>query len=203
MVTADLPSIESSHGPFELFAKWYDEAYEAGFVEPSAMTICTVGKNNRPSARQVLLKDYSSNGFVFYTNYNSRKAQELNAHPFVCAVIWWDKLHRQVRIEGRVEVIAAELSDAYFSTRARGSQIGAWVSPQSQVLERFSDLSDRVGEFEKRFEGRTVPRPEHWGGYKIIPDCIEFWQGRKDRLHERLCFRLKGAKGWQHEILAP
>ncbi len=198
----DLPSFDSSPDPFQLFQRWYEEADAAGFIEPSAMTVCTVGRNGRPSARQVLLKDHGPKGFVFYTNYGSRKAQDLDANPFACAVIWWDRLHRQVRVEGGVELVAADVSDAYFSTRSRGSQIGAWASPQSQVLERFSALADRVNECEEKFKGRQVPRPEGWGGYRLIPDRIEFWQGRQDRLHERLCFRLSDSN-WQREILAP
>ncbi len=201
-VSLDLPSFDSSADPFELFASWFSEAANAGFIESTAMTVCTVGPNSRPSSRQVLLKEHGPEGFIFYTNYGSRKAQELRANPYASAVLWWDRLYRQVRIEGRVEVASEEVSDAYFSKRPRGSQIGAWASPQSQVLERFSDLADWVRELETRFEGKPVPRPEDWGGYRIIPDRIEFWQGRKDRLHERLSFALEDS-GWKPEILGP
>ena len=132
--------------------------------------------------------------FVFYTNYGSRKAQEIGDTPFASAVLWWDRLYRQVRVEGRVEVVSDEESDAYFSSRPRGSQIGAWSSPQSEVLDSFRNLTHKVREFEERFDNQPVPRPEFWGGFKIIADRIEFWQGRKDRLHERLCFRLEDSK---------
>ena len=148
------------------------------------------------------MKAHGPEGFVFYTNYGSRKAQEIGITPFASAVLWWDSLYRQVRVEGRVEVVSDEDSDAYFRSRPRGSQIGAWASPQSEVLGSFRYLSEKVGEFEERFEDQAVPRPDFWGGFKIIADRIEFWQGRKDRLHERLSFRLEDSI-WVKEILGP
>ncbi len=198
----DLPSFQPNADPFELFESWFNEAKNAGFIEPTAMTVCTVGPGGRPSARQVLLKAHGPEGFVFYTNYGSRKAQEIGVTPFASAVLWWDSLYRQVRVEGRVEVVSDEESDAYFRSRPRGSQIGAWASPQSEVLDSFRYLSEKVGEFEERFEDQAVPRPDFWGGVKIIADRIEFWQGRKDRLHERLSFRLEDSI-WVKEILGP
>ena len=201
-MTSQLPSFGIQHDPIELFANWFTEALAGDFLEPSAMTVCTVGADGRPSARQVLLKSYGVDGFVFYTNYRSRKAQELDEHPFASAVLWWDRLYRQVRIEGQVEIAADDVSDRYFATRPRGSQIGAWASPQSEVLGSFDDLGERVRELEDRFSDRPVNRPQHWGGYIIVPDCIEFWQGRTDRLHERLRFTLNST-GWQQTILAP
>lgn len=200
--TEALPAFGVRHDPFGLFAEWFDAAQADEFIEPAAMTVCTVGANGRPSARQVLLKSHGPEGFVFYTNYNSRKAQELHDNPHASAVLWWDRLHRQIRIEGYVEVAAAAASDEYFATRPRGSQIGAWASPQSQVLDSFATLNEQVLKFEARFNNRPVERPDNWGGYVIIPDCIEFWQGRQDRLHERLRFTLESS-GWRTAILAP
>lgn len=188
--------------PFNLFAQWFAEASDAKFIEPAAMTICTVASNGRPSARQVLLKSFGSSGFVFFTNYDSRKAQDLRANPYASAVIWWDRLYRQVRIEGIVEIASREVSDEYFATRARGSQISAWASPQSQVIGSLEMLNEQVNEYESKFEGMSVPRPENWGGYLLIPDCIEFWQGRPDRLHERLQFKRQESY-WIQEILGP
>lgn len=195
-----LPVIGLHSDPFKLFGQWFEEASGAGFIEPAAMTVCTVGSSGRPSARQVLLKSFGPSGFVFFTNYESRKAQELRANPHASAVIWWDQLYRQVRIEGTVEVASREVSDEYFSTRPRGSQISAWASPQSQVIDRFEMLGERVNEYQTRFKGKPVPRPDYWGGYTLNPDCIEFWQGRADRLHERLRFKLSDS-GWHTHIL--
>ena len=201
-LAVDLPSFQPDVDPFELFESWFNEAKNAGFIEPTAMTVCTVGAGGRPSSRQVLLKAHGPEGFVFYTNYGSRKAQEIGITPFASAVLWWDRLYRQVRVEGRVEVVSDEESDAYFSSRPRGSQIGAWSSPQSEVIDSFRYLTQKVSEFEERFEDQPVPRPDFWGGFKIIADRIEFWQGRKDRLHERLYFRLEDSN-WVKEILGP
>ena len=201
-LAVDLPSFQPDADPFELFECWFNEAKNAGFIEPTAMTVCTVGAGGRPSSRQVLLKAHGPEGFVFYTNYGSRKAQEIGITPFASAVLWWDRLYRQVRVEGRVEVVSDEESDGYFSSRPRGSQIGAWSSPQSEVIDSFRYLAKKVSEFEGRFEEQPVPRPDFWGGFKIIADRIEFWQGRKDRLHERLCFRLEDSI-WVKEILGP
>lgn len=194
-----IPPLED---PFELFEKWMDEAVDAGFREPYAMTIATVGANGRPSARQVLLKSHELSQFVFYTNYESRKASELGCAPFASAVLWWDKLYRQVRMEGEVKKVSAAESDEYFATRPRGSQISAWASPQSQPIETFEELTRRFAEFERQFKDGPVPRPSNWGGYRILPDSIEFWQGREDRLHERLRYQLVNGT-WATDLLAP
>ena len=194
--------LEPLDSPFELFARWMDDAIGAEFIEPRAMTLATVASNGRPSARQVLLKEHGESGFIFYTNYESRKADELNQNPNASAVLWWDKLYRQIRIEGSVQVLSKEQSDDYFATRPRGSQISARASPQSKVIDSFHSLQTRVTELEIQFEGEDVPRPDFWGGYRLVPDCIEFWQGRQDRLHERLRYCLQ-AEIWILERLGP
>ena len=195
-------SLKSEADPFELFSSWMDDAINGGLIEPFAMTLATTAANGRPSARQVLLKGYGESGFEFYTNYSSRKAKELQDNSFASLVLWWDRLYRQVRIEGSVEKLSAHKSDDYFSTRPRGSQISAWASPQSEVIESFEELESRVGRFEQEFAEITVPRPLGWGGYRLIPDCIEFWQGRTDRLHQRLCYRYQSGK-WISDWLGP
>lgn len=197
-----LPSFGEQHCPFELFAKWMADTAGVDFIEPSAMTICTVASNGRPSARQVLLKKHGPQGFVFYTNYDSRKSHELSDNPYACAVIWWDRLYRQVRIEGRVKTASSAVSDEYFATRPRGSQIGAWASPQSEAIDSFEALSAKFTELEKKFSDQAIPRPDNWGGFVLVPDCIEFWQGKENRLHERLFFRLEDSV-WVQDILAP
>ena len=195
-------SLESSVDPFELFSSWMEDAISCGMIEPCAMTLATMGANGRPSARQVLLKGFGKSGFEFYTNYASRKAKELQGNSFASLVLWWDKLYRQVRVEGSVEKLSEEKSDEYFATRSRGSQISAWASPQSKVIENFEALQRSVVKFEQKFADGTVPRPPGWGGYSLIPDHIEFWQGRTDRLHQRLCFRHQ-AGIWTSEWLGP
>ena len=196
------PWIKQEDDPFELFADWISEARASKIIEPNAMTLATLGADGRPSARQVLLKSYGKSGFEFYTNYKSRKSDDLRAYPLAAGVFWWDVLYRQVRIEGRTEIVSDLLSDHYFATRPRGSQISAWASPQSKIVNRYSDLTEKVKELEIQFQGQEVPRPEFWGGYKIIPDQIEFWQGRKNRLHERRLYR-KESNVWVIETLGP
>ncbi len=196
------PRIALFDNPFSLFAKWMEEAVGSEFIEPYAMTVATVDTNGKPSARQVLLKSHGPSGFIFYTNYESRKAIEIQEVPFVSAVLWWDKLYRQVRIEGSVQKVSEQESDAYFATRPRGSQISAVASPQSQPIENFDSLAEKVAELEKQYQGRAVPRPSNWGGYQITPNSIEFWQGRQDRLHERLLYR-RNNDTWNTEVLAP
>ena len=198
----DAPSLDPGADPFELFASWMNEARNSGMIEPHAMTLATVGDNNRPSARQVLLKGFGESGFEFYTNYSSRKAKELVNNSYASAVIWWDRLYRQVRIEGVVSKISEQESDEYFSTRPRGSQISAWASPQSDVIDSFESLHTSVIELEEKYEGQPVPRPSGWGGYRISADRIEFWQGRTDRLHERLCYHYEEGN-WRNEWLGP
>ncbi len=188
--------------PFEFFAQWLNAACEAEMHEPNAMTLATVGADGRPSARQVLLKDYSAAGFEFYTSYASRKGLEMAANPQVSAVMFWDRLYRQVRIEGRVEKLSAEVSERYFAARPRGSQISAAASAQSAPIDSYGVLQARVAELEREFAGKPVPRPPHWGGYRIRADRIEFWQGRRNRLHERLCYCLADEQ-WDWRYLAP
>ncbi len=188
--------------PFTQLDLWLDEAVKAGLQEPNAMVLSTLGRQNRPSSRVVLLKGLSPEGLVFYTNYHSRKASEIEASPAVAAVFFWPSLERQVRVEGRVRAIPAAGSDRYFAERPRNSQIGAWASPQSEIIPDRAFLEKRFTDFEKRFEGREVNRPPHWGGYRIVPDYFEFWQGAPGRLHDRLSFELNTGS-WVLRRLAP
>ena len=189
--------------PIRQFATWFEEAAAAGLYQPEAMTLATVTPEGRPSARLVLLRGFDGRGFSFFTNYDSRKGRDLAARPWAALVLFWAELHRQVRIEGRVELVSAEESDAYFAGRARGSQLSAWASPQSEVLEGRGVLERRVADLARQYEGRPVPRPPRWGGYRVVPDSIEFWQGRENRLHDRLCFRRRADGGWAIVRLAP
>jgi pyridoxamine 5'-phosphate oxidase len=193
---------EAQVDALEQFRLWYDEALTAGFVEPTAMALATADAAGSPSLRMVLLKEYGINGFVFYTNYTSRKGEDLAANPRAALLLWWDKLFRQVRVEGAVEKVSDEISDAYFRTRPAGSQLSAVVSPQSQVIGNRDELETSVLELAKKYEGRDVPRPAEWGGYCVKPETIEFWQGRRDRLHDRLQYKLEGT-GWKRLRLAP
>lgn len=187
--------------PFVLFDRWLADAVSTEIVEPNAMALATATPDGRPSVRIVLLKGVDNTGMVFYTNYESRKAEELAANPFASAVFLWHPLSRQVRIEGEVEQIAPADSDAYFASRPRGSQLGALASPQSRAVTR-SELEARYENAESHFAGREVERPEHWGGYRIHLHTIEFWQGRPDRMHDRIVFTRSGG-GWSIERLAP
>lgn len=188
--------------PLQQFALWFDQALGAGVPEPNAMTLATIGADGRPAARVVLLKGVD-HGFVFFTNYTSRKGQDLAAHPTAALVFYWHAQHRQVRVEGRVERISAEESDAYYATRPTGSRLGAWASAQSQVIAGREQLEQRMAELEQEYAGRDdIPRPAHWGGYRLIPDHVEFWQGQPSRLHDRLRYRLE-AGSWLIERLSP
>ncbi|GAB3282070.1 pyridoxamine 5'-phosphate oxidase [Larkinella harenae] len=188
--------------PFAQFQRWFNEALMAGVPEPNAMHLTTVGTDGRPSGRIVLVKGADENGFTFFTNYQSRKGTALAAHPVASLTFFYPELERQIRIEGTIEKVAADESDAYFQSRPRGSQIGAWVSHQSEVVESRSVLEQRQKELEQRFENQLVPRPPHWGGYRLIPDRIEFWQGRPSRLHDRILYR-KENEAWVIERLSP
>jgi pyridoxamine 5'-phosphate oxidase len=198
-----LSEADADPDPIRQFATWFEEAAGAGLYQPEAMTLATVGPDGRPSARMVLLRGFDGRGFSFFTNYDSRKARDLAARPWAALVLFWAELHRQVRIEGRVEPVSAEESNAYFAGRARGSQLSAWASPQSEVLEGRGVLERRVEELARQYEGRPVPRPPRWGGYRVVPDSVEFWQGRENRLHDRLCYRRRADGGWAVVRLAP
>lgn len=188
--------------PFTQFQTWFDQAVAARVPEPNAMTLATTGPDGSPAARIVLLKGVDERGLMFYTNYESRKAQELIAHPRAALIFYWPDLERQIRIEGGVEKTSAAESDAYFASRPRGSRIGAWVSPQSQVIAGRDVLDQRQREIEARFGDGDVPRPPHWGGFRVVPVMWEFWQGRPSRLHDRLRYT-RSDRGWTLERLAP
>jgi pyridoxamine 5'-phosphate oxidase len=185
-VVQGLPDLEADNDPIEMFRTWFDQANEAGILMAEAMTLATATSEGRPSARMVLLKSFDPNGFVFFTNYGSRKAAELDANPHAALLFHWTLLQRQVRIEGSVSKVSQEESYEYFSSRPRGSRIGAWASSQSTYLESRATLENRVREMEARFPGEEVPLPPFWGGYRLAPKSMEFWQGRVNRLHDRL-----------------
>lgn len=199
---AELDEAHAAADPLRQFERWLDEARKAELREPNAMTVATVGADGRPSTRVVLIKHVDAHGVVWYTNYHSRKGRELAAHPFAALQFHWVELERVVRIEGRVEQVDAAESDAYFASRPLASRIGAWASEQSQPIEGRAVLVKRAAEFGLKF-GLHPPRPPHWGGYRLVPDAWEFWQGRPSRLHDRLAYRLQPDGGWQRQRLAP
>ncbi len=201
-VTQGLPEASADRDPITLFAEWFEQAKESGILLPESASLATANRDGVPSSRMVLLKSFAADGFVFFTNYQSRKAREMDENPKASLLLHWVVLHRQIRVEGSVERVSAEASAAYFRTRDRGSQIGAWVSRQSEELEDRSVLKRREKEIKQRFEGRDVPLPPFWGGYRLIPECIEFWQGRLNRLHDRLLFTRVEA-GWAAQRLYP
>ncbi|AFY90347.1 pyridoxamine 5'-phosphate oxidase [Chroococcidiopsis thermalis] len=189
--------------PLRQFQIWFDRALSAQIPEPNAMTLATATTDAIPSARIVLLKGFDERGFVFYTNYQSHKGQELTTNPHAALVFWWAELERQVRIEGRVEQVSAQESDEYYRSRPLNSRLGAWASEQSQVVESRAALEQRLQELQTKYENRDIPRPPYWGGFRVIPNAIEFWQGRPSRLHDRLRYRLLENGSWTIERLSP
>jgi pyridoxamine 5'-phosphate oxidase len=188
--------------PIEHFQEWFREAEQAGVDVPEAMTLATAGADGAPSARMVLLKGADDEGFVFYSGYVSRKAGELEQNPRAALVFYWRPLGKQVRVEGPVERVSESESAAYFATRPRGSQLAAWASHQSQPLESREELERRYAELEREYDGREVPRPPHWGGFRLRPDAIEFWEHRENRLHDRFRYT-RAREGWTAELLSP
>lgn len=198
-----LSETDLDKSPFVQFGRWFDEARKLQPQMPESMTVSTCGTDGIVSSRICLLKDFDEHGFVFYTNYNSRKGSQLSENPRISLCFYWVVPDRQVRIEGVAVKTTAEESDAYFATRPRGSQLGAWTSNQSSVIPGRGDLEHRFRELEANHRERQVPRPPHWGGYRVIPIEIEFWQGRPDRLHDRFVYRLREPKDWVIERLSP
>jgi len=187
--------------PFKQFAAWFEAAHGGELLEPNAMALSTVDAAGRPSSRMVLLKGVDHGGFVFFTNYESKKGQDLAANPWASLLFWWDRLHRQVRVEGRVERVADAESESYFHSRPYGSRIGAAASPQSRPIASRAELEARFAALEAEHPD-NLPRPAHWGGFRVLPERFEFWQGRESRLHDRLVYLPKG-EGWRIERLAP
>jgi pyridoxamine 5'-phosphate oxidase len=201
-MSGQLTEDELPPDPIALVQRWFADAQAAGVEQHDAITLATAAPDGRPSARAVLLKGIDRRGLTFFTNYESRKSRELDANPYAALVLLWIPLQRQVRVSGRVERLSEEESDAYFATRPRGSQLGAWASRQSEPLPDRGELEERWAALDERYAGGVVPRPPQWGGYRVDPDEIELWQGRANRLHDRVRY-LRSADGWTHERLQP
>jgi pyridoxamine 5'-phosphate oxidase len=200
---AELNETDLDSNPFVQFSHWFQDAKLAMKDLPEGMMLATASHEGDVSVRAVLLKDFDERGFVFFTNYNSRKASQIHDNPRAALAFWWPALERQVRIEGAIVRTTEEESNAYFETRPRGSQLGAWASEQSKVIAGRGDLDARFEELSTNYRDRPIPRPPHWGGYRVIPFYFEFWQGREDRLHDRFAYRLRDAKDWTIERLSP
>ena len=199
--TRELSESDVNPDPILQFEAWFSEALDSEINEPNAMALATVDAHGKPSCRIVLLKGFDAEGFVFFTNYLSRKGSDISQNPQAAITFFWHGLERQVRIEGKVEKIPEQDSDLYFELRPEGSKIGAWTSPQSQPISK-RELLDNQREFEQKYNGITVPRPPYWGGYIIVPEMIEFWQGRPSRLHDRIVYQKKG-NNWTIQRIAP
>jgi pyridoxamine 5'-phosphate oxidase len=200
---AGLHETAANADPFQQFGLWFQQVLALNLNLANAMVVATVDRVGRPTARYVLLKEYSSAGFVFYTHALSQKGRQLAQNPHAALVFYWREMHRQIRIEGRVERLAAEKADSYFASRPRGSQISTWVAPQSQTLPDREYLYTRVEELSRQFDSRQIPRPEDWLGYRVVPDMIEFWQGQENRLHDRLVYHRSASGDWRMSRLAP
>jgi pyridoxamine 5'-phosphate oxidase len=187
-VALPLPDISAQTNPIQLFDQWFNDAIKSGILLPESMSVSSCDKSGQPSSRMVLLKEFDDNGFVFYTNYASRKSQDLSENNKIALLFHWNVLQRQVRIEGVVEKVTREQSEKYFHSRDRGSQIGAWASKQSSPLANKEELQKQENYYTEKFSGQEIPLPEFWGGWRIKPHYIEFWQGRANRLHDRICF---------------
>jgi len=188
--------------PFKQFDIWFKEAKDIGLKDPNAMNVASATKNGIPSSRMVLLKYYDENGFIFYTNYTSRKSKEIIDNPNVALNFFWDALERQVRVEGEIKKIDPKISDEYFSSRSRLSQLGAHASNQSQIIENYDVITNKLKKLEKEYEGKEISRPDHWGGFIVVPKTIEFWQGHEGRIHDRLKFQKDNAE-WSFVRLSP
>lgn len=199
---AGLAEKDLARDPFRQFEKWFQEAEAAKIIEPNAMVVATANREGRPAARTMLLKGFDGRGFVFYSNYESRKGRELEANPHATLVFPWLAIERQVTIEGPVAKVAREESAAYFHSRPRASQLGAWVSQQSSIIPARKVLEDALKELEAKYAGQEVPLPPNWGGWRLAPETVEFWQGRRSRLHDRLRYR-RAKDGWAIERLSP
>lgn len=201
--SASLNEDDVDQNPYQQFEKWFQEALNAKVAEPNAMTLATSKANGVPSARIVLLKEFTEEGFVFYTNYKSNKGKEIAESPYAALVFFWPDLERQIRIEGVVEQVSDDESTEYFKTRPRASQLGALTSPQSETIANRKVLEDTLAALTTKFTDKEVEKPEHWGGYRVIPNKIEFWQGRRSRLHDRILYTQDKSQSWTFERLAP
>ena len=201
-VALPLPEIAPNSAPLPLFKQWFEDANKSGILLPEAVSVSSCSKDGQPSSRMVLLKEFDEQGFVFFTNYNSRKSHELTENSKVALLFHWNVLQRQIRIEGTVEKVTAQESADYFHSRDRGSQVGAWASKQSQKLITDSELKDRMAHFSEKYATGEVPHPEFWGGWRVKPTYIEFWQGRASRLHDRVCFEKENGV-WKNFKLHP
>lgn len=199
----ELREEDLDENPFAQFEKWFEAARNENLIHPNAFCLATSDGDLRPSARMLLMKDFDEKGFVFYTNSESKKGSDILGNKNASICFWWGKLERQVRIEGEIEHTDDSAADSYFASRPRGSQIGAWASNQSSVIDNRDVLENRYRDIEKQYEGKDIPRPPYWQGYVLVPRSIEFWQGRTDRLHDRLRYRLDARGNWVIERLAP